>query len=92
MTTRVVSARGTGHLGSTAFRPSSLCLRWPNVKYWQGFMVVTDISLVGWMTTVIANPPWRSFVLALVAVGAISYGILDLHRRIERRIDRVGEL
>lgn len=37
------------------------------LKYWQGFMVVTDISLVGWMTTVIDNPPWRSFVLALSA-------------------------
>ena len=62
------------------------------LKYWQGFMIVTDISLVGWMTTVIDNPPWRSFVMALIAVGAISYGILDLHRRIERRIDRVGDL
>jgi HAMP domain-containing protein len=30
--------------------------------------------------------------LALVAIFALSLGILDLHRRIERRIERLGDL
>jgi hypothetical protein len=62
------------------------------LKYWQGIMVVTDISLVGWLITVADSPPQRTFTLALAGVAALSFGILDLHRRIERRIHRVGDL
>lgn len=62
------------------------------LKYWQGIMVVTDISVVGWLITVAENPPWRTFTLAASGVIALSFGILDMHRRIERRIDRIGEL
>jgi len=62
------------------------------LKYWQGIMVVTDISVLGWMITVAENPPWRTFALAACGVVALSFGILDMHRRIERRIDRIGDL
>jgi hypothetical protein len=62
------------------------------LKYWQGMMVVTDISVMGWVITVAENPPWRTFTLAACGVVALSFGILDLHRRIKRRIDRIGDL
>jgi len=62
------------------------------LKYWQGIMVVTDVSLVGWLITVAENPPSRTFTLAAGGVIALSFGILDLHRRIERRIDKIGDL
>jgi hypothetical protein len=62
------------------------------LKYWQGIMVVTNISVLGWMISVIGDPPWGRFTLAAVGVIALSWGILDLHRRIDRRIDRLGDL
>jgi hypothetical protein len=62
------------------------------LKYWQGIMVVTDISVLGWMMSVAGDPPWRTFTLAALGVIALSFGILDLHRRIDRRIDRLGGL
>ena len=55
-------------------------------------MVVTNISIVGWLITVAENPPWRTFVMALCGVLALSLGILGLHRLIERYIRRIGDL
>ena len=62
------------------------------LKFWQGIMVVTDISLVGWLvsTAEAATPSLRFY--AIVAVVVLTIGIVVLHRQIERRIDQIGKL
>lgn len=62
------------------------------LKLWQGIMVVTDISLVGWIVTSADTAGARPFALAIVAVVALTSGIIAVHRRIERRIDELESL
>jgi hypothetical protein len=62
------------------------------LKYWQGIMVVTDISVIGWLITAADNAPVGTFALAFGGAIALALGILDLHRRIDRRIDELGRL
>ena len=55
-------------------------------------MVVTEITLVGWL---ISTPTSADPVLwSLAAVGAVllGVGIFLVHRQIERRIDQIGKL
>lgn len=62
------------------------------LKLWLGIMVVTDISLIGWF---IGNHGQASRVLLtadLLAVVVVSAGIIELHRRIERQIERLRDL
>ena len=62
------------------------------LKFWQGVIVVTEISLVGWLisTASTADPALWSF--AAVGVVFLGFGIFTLHRQIERRIDQIGRL
>jgi hypothetical protein len=62
------------------------------LKFWLGIMVVTEISLVGWLisTATTADPALWSF--AAVGVVLLGFGIFALHRQIERRIDLLGSL
>jgi hypothetical protein len=62
------------------------------LKYWQGIMVITDISVVGWLITSGENANLWLSLLAIVGVVALTFGIIVLHRRIERRIERIGSL
>jgi hypothetical protein len=57
------------------------------LKYWQGIMVVTDISLVGWLVSTAASLR----LYAIVGVVFLTIGIVVLHRQIERCIDRIGK-
>jgi hypothetical protein len=62
------------------------------LRFWLGIMVVTEITVVGWL---ISTPNTADPVLwSLAAVGAIllGLGILLVHRQIERRIDQIGRL
>ena len=62
------------------------------LKFWQGVMVVTDISLVGWL---VSNAAWAkvgTVTLAILGVVFTTAGVIVLHRQIEQRIDQVGEL
>jgi hypothetical protein len=62
------------------------------LRFWLGIMVVTEITLVGWL---ISTPNTADLVLwSLAAVGAVllGLGIFLLHRQIERRIDQIGKL
>jgi 4-hydroxybenzoate polyprenyltransferase len=61
------------------------------LKYWQGIMVVTDISLIGWLMTV-PGPQVGIFALAFGGAIALTCGIYLLHRLIDRRIDELGRL
>jgi heme O synthase-like polyprenyltransferase len=62
------------------------------LKVWLGIVVVTDISLAGWLISSSESAASLTFVLALAGLVLLSAGIVVLHRRIERRIDRMREL
>jgi len=62
------------------------------LKFWQGIMVVTDISLVGWLVSTADGARALTVLLAIVGVVALTFGIVVLHRQIERRIDQIGRL
>jgi hypothetical protein len=53
-------------------------------------MVVTDISLLGWLLTT-SDTSNRVF-WAGIGVVLLTSGILALHRQINRRIDQTGML
>jgi hypothetical protein len=55
-------------------------------------MVVTDISLLGWLLTAGDSASLLIFSPAIVGVIALTFGIVSLHRQIERRIERIGSL
>ena len=62
------------------------------LRFWLGIMVVTEITLVGWLisTPTSANPTlWSIGAFAAVLLG---FGIFLVHRQIERRIDQIGKL
>ncbi len=62
------------------------------LKFWQGIMVVTDISLVGWLVSTADGARALTVVLAIIGVIALTFGIVVLHRQIERRINQIGRL
>ena len=55
-------------------------------------MVVTDISLVGWLISSATEAAPSLIFVAVLGVILISLGAVILHRQIERRIDQIGEL
>jgi small-conductance mechanosensitive channel len=62
------------------------------LKFWQGIVVVTDISVGGWLVSASEGAGALSFVLALAGVAGLTIGIVVLHRKIERGIDQIGKL
>jgi len=62
------------------------------LKFWQGIMVVNDISLVGWLVSTADGARPLTVALAIVGVVLLTLGIVMLHRQIERRIDHIGRL
>ena len=61
------------------------------LKLWQGIMIVTDISLIGWLITA-EDTEIKIFALAFGAAIALTCGIYAIHRLIDRRIDELGRL
>jgi hypothetical protein len=55
-------------------------------------MVVTDISLVGWLASAADTATRTLLSFAITGIVALSLGIFLLHRQIERRIERIGSL
>ena len=62
------------------------------LKFWQGIMVITDISLVGWLVSTADSAAASLRFYAIVGVVLLTLGIVLLHRQIERRIDQIGKL
>lgn len=62
------------------------------LKFWQGIVVVTDISLAGWLISSSGSAASLTVFLAIAGLALLSAGIIVLHRKIERRIDRIKEL
>jgi hypothetical protein len=55
-------------------------------------MVVTDISLVGWLASTADTGASSLRFYAIVGVVLLTIGIVVLHRQIGRRIDQIGRL
>lgn len=62
------------------------------LKFWLGVMVVTDISLVGWLVSTADGARPLTVALAIVGVVLLTFGVVVLHRQIERSIDQIGKL
>jgi hypothetical protein len=62
------------------------------LKLWLGIIVVTDISLVGWLLGNYAVASWALIVGDMVAISVVSSGIYVLHKRIEKEIEGLKEL
>jgi len=62
------------------------------LRFWLGIMVVTAITLVGWLiSTPTATNPTLWFIGAFGAI-VIGVAIFLVHRQVERRIDQIGKL
>lgn len=61
-------------------------------KFWLGVMVVTDISLVGWLVASAEAAPLHKVGGAVVAVVVITVAGFIVHRHIKRLIDTLEEL
>jgi hypothetical protein len=61
-------------------------------KFWQGIVVVTDISLFGWFVSTFPAAP--AIILGLAAIGVLLLTIVAivLNRQIAYGIARIGEL
>jgi hypothetical protein len=55
-------------------------------------VVVTDISLVGWLVSSVGSAPAHRVVGAILAVIVITVAGFIVHRRVERLIDALEEL
>jgi len=62
------------------------------LRFWLGIMVVTDISLVGWLASTVYTATTALLTFAIVGILVLSLGIFLLHRQIERRIEHIGRL
>jgi putative solute:sodium symporter small subunit len=62
------------------------------LRFWLGIMVVTEITLVGWLiSTPTSGNPTLWFIAAFGAL-LLGVGIYLVHRQVERRIDQMGKL
>lgn len=62
------------------------------LRFWLGIMVVTDISLVGWLASTVDTATTALLIFAIAGIVVLSLGIFLLHRQIERRIEKIGRL
>lgn len=63
-----------------------------SLKFWLGALVVTDISLVGWLVSSAESAPLHKVVGAVVAVMVLTGTGFAVHRRVERLIDTLEEI
>lgn len=62
------------------------------LKFWLGVLVVTDISLVGWLVSREDPDPAYKIWGAVIAIAVITFAGFTIHRQIGRRIDALEEL
>ena len=62
------------------------------LKLWLGIMIVTGISLIGWLLTSIHSASWVLLLGGFVTLALIAVGCTALHRQIEVKIKEVSEL
>ncbi len=56
------------------------------LKLWLGVLIITDISLIGWLLGNFRSAEWPLIAGNLLAVAGISWGCYSLHKRIESAI------
>ncbi len=56
------------------------------LKIWLGILLVTDISVFGWLVSSLGTAPAALLWGAVIAVVVLTACIFLLHRRIERHI------
>jgi hypothetical protein len=61
-------------------------------KLWLGIVVVTDIGLVGWLIVSADEADRLRTVLAVLGIVVLSFGVVVLHRQIDQRVERIGQL
>ena len=62
------------------------------LKLWQGIVIVTNISLAGWLASATDTAEGQKILLAVVCVTLLSLGVLVLHLQIVKRIEQIGGL
>ncbi len=62
------------------------------LKLWLGIMIVTGISLIGWLLGNFRSAPWLLVGGGFVGLLSIGFGCFALHQRIESKIDAVKRL
>jgi hypothetical protein len=62
------------------------------LRFWLGIMVVTEITLVGWLISTPTSANATLWFIAAFGALCLGVGILLVHRQIEHRIDQIGKL
>ena len=62
------------------------------LKLWLGIMIVTGVSLIGWLINHFRTDNWFLLVCSLVGLISIAFGCFALHQRIESKINEVKRL
>lgn len=61
-------------------------------KLWLGIIVITDISLVGWLISSVDDAQPLRLLLALLGVLLLSFAGWLLHQGIDQRMEQIGRL
>ena len=62
------------------------------LRFWLGIMVVTEITLVGWLISTPRRVDPTLWFIGAFGAFLLGSGIFLVHRQIERRIDQIGKL
>ena len=62
------------------------------LKLWLSIMIVTDISLMGWLLGNFKTAGWPLILGDILALIAVSRGCYFLHTRIESAISKLEDL
>ena len=62
------------------------------LKFWQGVIVVTNISVIGWTISAFDNAVRARIVLALSGITVLSLIALLIHRRITSSIELIRKI
>ncbi|MFC0267206.1 hypothetical protein [Kushneria aurantia] len=62
------------------------------LKLWLGILIVTAISLVGWLLTSFHSASWFLLLGGFAALLSIAIGCFALHRQIGVKIREIAEI
>ena len=62
------------------------------LRFWIGIMVVTEITLAGWLISSRTSADPMLWFIGAFGAMLLGGGIFLVHRQIERRIDQIGKL
>lgn len=62
------------------------------LRFWLGIMVVTEITLVGWLISTPISTNATLWFIGTFGAALLGVAIFLVHRQIERRIDQIGKL